>query len=705
MKNKKYFNRELSWVEFNYRVLEEALDKNNPLLERLKFCAIFSNNLDEFFMVRIAGIVSQVNSDYNKLNPAGFTPKEMLEKLHARIKELVNIEYNILKNEIIEGLEKEGFKFYTANNIPKNYIPALRDIFLKKLFLILTPMAIDQARPFPFLKGKSLNILINLKSPKKEDDLYAVIPVPASNRFIQIPDETGISQKYIYIEELIKLFVKEIFKGYEIIETCNFRITRDAELSIDEEDVIDLLSAIEDELKKRVRGAPIRLEVESKTSDKMVDYLLEKINVYKGFYFSIDGPLDLSSFFEIASIDNFDHIKQEPLIPIMPIDFIDNKSSIFEIISVKDRLLHVPYESFDPITKFIEEASTDKKVLAIKITLYRISENSPLINALKKAAENGKQVTVLVELKARFDEERNINWAKELEKAGCHVIYGLVGLKIHAKIALVVRDEEDGIKRYIHLSTGNYNDNTAKIYTDISIFTCKKSFGRDASSIFNLLTGFSQPPRWKKLVCAPLDLRNFFLEKIRIEIENVKKGAKGKIIAKMNSLIDIKIIDELYKASKAGVKIILIVRGMCRLIPQLKNLSDNITVISIVGRFLEHSRIYYFYNIGEEDIYLSSADWMERNLDNRVEILFPILDIDLKQEILDVLDILMKDNVKSRILHPDGMYYRLKPKDGDKIVNSQKETYKFILKLNKPVSDDKRDIFIPKMNPEEEKKL
>ncbi|MCK4797768.1 MAG: polyphosphate kinase 1, partial [Spirochaetes bacterium] len=550
----------------------------------------------------------------------------------------------------------------------------------------------------------SLNILINLKEQKKEEDLFAVIPVPSTNRFIPIPGDDS-NQKFIYIEELIKLFADTIFKGYDIIQTCTFRVTRDAELSIDEEDAVDLLSEIEVQLKKRAKGTPIRLEIESSANNKLVEYLSQKIKFREGFYFSIDGPLDLSSFFDIVSINGFDHLKQEIFHPVPPKEFQDQKINIFNIISEKDRLIHLPYESFDPVIRFIEEAALDKNVLAIKLTLYRTSGDSPIISALKKAAENGKQVTVLVELKARFDEAQNIIWAKQLEKAGCHVVYGLVGLKTHCKMALVVRDEEDGIKRYLHLSTGNYNEKTAKIYTDIGLFTAKKSFGRDASSIFNLLTGFSDPPRWKKLVCAPLDLRDFFLEKIDIEIKNVKNGGKGKIIAKMNSLIDTKIIEALYKASKVGVNIQLIVRGMCRLRPQVKGLSENISIISVVDRFLEHSRIYYFNNSGEENVYLSSADWMERNFDGRVEALFPIEDADLIKEIKKYLEITLKDNQKARILQQDGMYIRKKQKNNEEIINSQKEIYNYILSNNKTPNKTKQTLFIPKMNPEEEKNL
>ena len=628
--------------------------------------------------------------------PSGHTPNDLVDKLRIRISELVNIAYDCL-NDILPRLESENIVIYNSKNIPKSYINKLRDIFHKKFFLIITPMAVDQSRPFPFLAGKSLNLLVNLMDPATNEKKYAIIPIPANKRFIKISDDT--EHKYIYIEEFFKLFLDSIFKGYKIIETCSFRITRDAELTIDEEDSVDLLAAIEDQLKQRPKGTPIRLEIESGADKVLADYLYEKIKFYDGYLFPIKGPLDLTSFFEISSIDDFAHLKDPKLFPVIPAEFNDIKKSVFELIGKKDRLIHHPFESFDPVIRFIKEASEDEKVLAIKITLYRTSYRSPIVDALKRAAENGKQVTVLVELKARFDEAQNINWAKQLEKAGCHVVYGLVGLKIHSKMTLVVREEENGIKQYVHLSTGNYNENTAKLYTDIGLFTAKKSFGMDISSIFNLLTGFSEPPRWKKIVCAPLDLRNFFLEKIEQEIKNVKSGGSGKIIAKINSLIDIKLIKALYKASNNGVKIQLIVRGMCRLRPEVRGMSENISVISIVDRFLEHSRIYYFYNSGEEALYLSSADWMERNLDRRIEISFPVEDSNLKQNLTNYLKIALNDNTKARILNKDGRYTPIKRNKKSTINNCQNDYYKYINESNKKPYKKKDVNFIPKTNP------
>lgn len=703
-KSDNFINRELSWLEFNYRVLEEALDNTNPILERLKFSSIFSNNLDEFIMVRVAALVSQVKSGYPIKDESGLTAEEVLSKIEKRLKELVNIQYNSFTKEIIPKLEKEGFDFFTIHTLPDKYKQSLRELFLKKFFLMLTPMAIDQAHPFPFLPGKSLNLLLKLEDPKKNEPLFAVIPYPSKERFIQIPDDiTG--QKFIYVGELIKLFAGFFFKGYKILSSTIFRITRDAELSLDEDGAEDLLIAIEDELKRREKGEVIRLEVEENIDDELLEFLSKNTSFYKGFCLKLKGPIDLSSFSQIANIKGFDNLKDRPLVPVLPIEFSDPNLNIFDLISKKDRLLNLPFESFDPVVNFIESAANDPKVLAIKQTLYRTSGDSPIVKALKKAAENGKQVTVVVELKARFDEAQNINWAKQLEQVGCHVIYGIVGLKIHSKIALVVRDEEEGIKRYIHLSTGNYNDKTAKIYTDICLFTSNHLVGRDASAIFNVLTGYSEPPRWKKLVTAPLDLRNFFLEKIEIEKKNAQNGGKGKIIAKMNSLVDTKIIEALYEASNAGVEIQLIVRGMSCVKVGVKGLSENISLISIVDRYLEHSRIFYFYNSGDEDIFVASADWMERNFDRRVEILFPIEDKDIKKEILTILKISLSDNVKTRTLQGDGTYSRKKIKSDEKTIRSQIELYDYFIERNKRKENAIKHLFIPRMNPEDEERL
>jgi polyphosphate kinase len=697
MVKNKFFNRELSWLEFNGRVLEEALDDYNPLLERLKFLSIFAGNLDEFFMVRISALISQSQSGKTVKDPSGLKPDEILSMLHKRIEELVAESYKCF-SEISDKLEKEDFHFYNAKNVPDKYKEELKKIFMNKYFMILTPMAIDQAHPFPFLESKSLNLLLKIENPKNnKEPLFAVIPIPMEKSFIEIPDDNS-GKKFIYTGELIKLFSSSFFKGYNVLESAVFRITRDAELSIDEEGAEDLLQEIEGQLRKREKGAPVRLEVESSIDEELFNFLKENVKFYNGFCFKLDGALDLSLFSKIAFMNGNENLKDEKLIPVMPDDFSDEKENIFDVIDRKDRFVCHPYESFDPVVRFIEDASCDPKVLAIKQTLYRTGDDSPIIKALKKAALNGKQVTVLVELKARFDEAQNINWAKQLEEAGCHVVYGLVGLKTHCKLALVVRDEESGIKRYIHLSTGNYNGNTAKIYTDIGLFTNKNTFGRDVSAIFNVLTGYSEPPRWKKLVTAPEDLRNFILEKITGEIENVRNGGKGKIIAKMNALVDTKTIEALYHASSVGVEIQLIVRGMCCLVPGVNGLSEKISVISIVDRFLEHSRIFYFYNAGNEDVFISSADWMERNFDRRVETLFPIEETDIKKELILMLKVILSDNVKARFLKSDGKYEKLKIKKDEKPEQSQIELYEYFKSKNAKEKTVQK--FIPRMNPE-----
>ena len=698
---KKYHNRELSWLEFNYRVLEEALDKSNPLLERLKFLSIFSSNLDEFFMVRLSGLLSQLKPEYASLKlPSGDTALEIVTRLKSRINELVKQQYDCFNTDILPNLEKEGFQFYTAQTLPEKYIPALKELFSTKYSLMLTPMAIDPSHPFPFITGKTLNLLVRLFSDKQPDlPLYAIIPIPtATPRFLRLDSGDG-KATFIYFEEAVKLFSSQLFVGYNIDKTCLFRITRDAEIAVDEEDS-NLLTAIEMGLKLRERGFPIRLEVE-KDADEDLLLFLQRNNMFcEGFDFKIDGPLDLTDFMEIACIDGYLNLKSESFPPIVNRAFQDSKMSIFDIIRNQDHLLFLPFESFDPVIRFISEAASDKKVLAIKMTLYRTSGDSPIIRALKKAAENGKQVTVVVELKARFDEARNITWAKQLEQAGCHVIYGVVGLKTHGKIALIVRDEEDGINRYVHLATGNYNDKTAKIYTDIGLFTAKKKFGSDASAIFNLLTGYSEPPRWKKLVTAPLDLRSFFLEKIKREAQNARSGGKGQIIAKMNALIDTKVIDALYEASCAGVEIILIVRGMCRLKAGIPGLSENITVRSIVDVFLEHSRIFWFHNQGNDELFLASADWMERNLDKRVEILFPVDDPKLVDEVKKVLEIILNDNKKTRLLQPNGTYKHIQMQKNEAEHRSQLELYDFFKKRNTADTGKQQIRFVPNTKPD-----
>lgn len=655
MKAKKYLNRELSWLEFNARVLEQAAFKDTPLLERLKFVAIFASNLDEFFMVRVSGVMSQIRLGYRERYISGHRPEEILSLMSRRIDKLVKHEYKLLNKEILPALEKEGRFFYRAADLTESMCFDVREKYLKKFLMILTPMAVDQARPFPFIPGKTLNLLVRLSLPDKPQALYAVVPVPGQERFLEIS-----SGHFIYCEELVRFFLTDLFAGYNLEETCVFRVIRDAELSFDEEEARDLLTAIESELKTRERGYPVRLEVEKRASADLVNFLHERFELSADLTCYIDGPLNTAAFMEFYGNCDAVQLRDEKMVPVMPIEFT-GKQSTFSVIASGDRLLNLPYESFAPVEKFVEEASKDPSVLAIKQTLYRTSGNSPIIRSLKRAANNGKQVTVVVELKARFDEAQNISWARQLEEAGCHVSYGLVGLKTHCKMTLVVREEARGIRRYLHLSTGNYNDKTARLYTDIGFFSCKNSIAADIAGVFNYLTGYCEPPRRKKIISAPFDLRQFLLDKIAQETSNAVSGLRAEIVAKMNSLVDQTLIDALYHASAAGVKITLIVRGICCLNPGVPRLSQNIRVFSIIDRFLEHSRVYYFYNNKNHELYLSSADWMIRNLDRRVEILFPVDEETLKKEIMQQLDIQRSDNSTLWEMQTDGEYQRRKP--------------------------------------------
>ena len=665
-----YFNRELSWLEFNERVLDEAFAKTNPLLERLKFLSISGSNLDEFFMIRVAGLKELVSVGYTGRDAAGLTAKEQLDAISKKVHQLVKKQYICLNKLLNPKLKKEGILFLNEEDLNKKQYSTLYDYFNSTVYPVLTPMAIDQGRPFPQILNKSLNQAVIIENEKKEK-LLAIIQVPSVlPRFIRIYDddrETLIN--FISMEKLIKLCAKNLFRGYKILSIHPFRLTRNSDLSIDEEEASDLLEEIEKSLRQRERGFPVRLEIEKNSSSLISNILFSMLALNNDELYEINGPIDLSSFMDISNIEGYEHLKYSQIFPQLPSEFKVVKSK-FDVLKKRDVLLHHPYQSFKPVIEFLEEAAEDPKVLAIKQSLYRVSGNSPIVKTLIKAAENGKQVTVLVELKARFDEENNIQWAKRLEKSGCHVVYGLVGLKTHCKILLVVRNEIDGIKRYVHLSTGNYNDKTAKLYTDIGMFTSRESFGADASALFNVLTGYSQPPEWKKFYVAPVGMRDAFIRHIENEIQHTRQNGTGKIICKNNALLDKEVIKALYKASMAGVKIDLIVRGICALRSGVKNLSENITVYSIVGRYLEHSRIYYFENGGNPKIFLSSADWMPRNLDRRVETMFPIEDNGLKEEIKDILDLIIEDNVKARIQKENGDY-SVKKHQGKQSIESQ----------------------------------
>ena len=651
-----YYNRELSWMDFNARVLEEATKKSNPLMERLRFLAITGSNLDEFFMVRVAGVKAQINSNYKKKLSFDLSPEELLKALEEKTHQFMEKQYSCLHRSIVPALKQHGIHFLSCGEMNKEQLSFISEYFRRVLFPVLTPLAVDGSRPFPQLANKSLNIAVYLKEKEhgKDEKCYAIVQVPSIlPRFLELPTEEG--RAFTLLEDVIIHQLGELFELHEIKAACPFRITRDSDLEIDEE-AEDFMSEVKKSIKRRKRGRPVRLELLQRCDKSIRTFLIDMLKIKKPEIYELPGPLDLTFFSKFAGVQGFENLCFKPIRPVAPGDFW-GYDDIFTAIREKDRMVHHPYESFDCVVRFIEQAAEDEDVLAIKQTLYRVSGNSPIIAALMKAAENGKQVTVLVELKARFDEENNINWANKLEKAGCHVIYGLHGLKTHCKIALVVRQEEDGIRRYLHLGTGNYNDSTAKIYTDVGLFTCNSQYGADASSLFNVITGYSRPPEYRHFAVAPHTLRNFFVRMIKAETVNARQGLPSGITAKINSLVDPEIISLLYEASQAGVKIQLIVRGICCLIPGIEGVSDNITVISIVGQLLEHSRIFQFENAGSPKIYMGSADWMPRNLDRRVELVFPIEDPDLKARAFGILETLLSDNTNARMMNPDKSYH------------------------------------------------
>ncbi len=662
-----YINRELSWLDFNTRVLDEAQEKENPLMERLRFLAISESNLDEFFMVRVAGVKAQVLSGYVQADLSGYTPEKLLEALQIKIHDFTDKQYSCLHRSIVPALKRHNITFLKPEEMNEEQLNYISNYFDKILFPVLTPLAVDPSRPFPHLANKSLNIAVHLKDESKES-CFAVVQVPSIlPRFLKLPCEEG--HQFVMLEDIIIHRIHSLFELHKIKACTLFRVTRNSDLNIDEE-TDDLLQEIEKSIKKRKRGRPIRLELIQKCDKQTKEFLADALKVKNDEIYESAGPIDLTFFMKFASQSEFRDLCFDPVIPVYPCADFAGSENIFDTIKEKDRMIHHPYESFQTVVDFVREAALDEDVLAIKQTLYRVSGNSPIIASLIKAAENGKQVTVLVELKARFDEENNIHWAKKLEDAGCHVIYGLQGLKTHCKITLVVRKEEDGIRRYVHMGTGNYNDSTAKIYTDLSVFSCSDSFGADASSLFNVLTGYSLPPEYNKFAVAPHGLRSFFTRMIDKEIKNAKEGLDASITAKVNSLVDPKIIEHLYKASKAGVKINLIVRGICCLVPGIPGLSENITVHSIVGQLLEHSRIWMFENGGSKKIYMGSADWMQRNLDRRVELVFPIEDEDLKQRTEVILDTMINDTINTRVLLENGEY-RMIDRRGKAALNCQ----------------------------------
>ena len=674
-----YVNLELSWLEFNYRVLSEARDKSIPLFERLKFLSITASNLDEFYMVRVASLKDMVHAKYTKPDIAGLTPQEQLDQISVKTHDLVDMQYSTYNRSLIPALRQNGLRVVMAHEDLSAEEAAFADeYFRQNVYPVLTPMAFDSSRPFPLIRNKTLNIaaLLKKKAGKGAELEFAMVQVPSViPRIVELPRETDAGGReirvVILLEEIIERNMPSLFLNYDIVASHPFRIMRNADLTIDEEEAVDLLEEIQKQLKKRQWGEAIRLEIESNVDKRLLKILKKELSISSQDIFPINGPLDLTFLMKMYGLPGFDNFKIPRYTP-QPVPALMNDDDIFTNIRKKDILLHHPYQSFDPVVNFVRSAARDPEVLAIKQTLYRVSGNSPIIAALAEAADNGKQVSVLVELKARFDEENNINWAKMLEKAGCHVIYGLVGLKTHSKITLVVRMEEDGIRRYVHLGTGNYNDSTAKQYTDCGILTCDPQVGEDATAVFNMLSGYSEPLSWNKLIVAPLWLRGRFLRMIRREAQNARDGRPAHIMAKMNSLCDKEVITALYEASCAGVKIELVVRGICCLKAGVPGLSENIAVRSIVGNFLEHSRIFYFCNDGSPEVYMGSADWMPRNLDRRVEITFPVEDPELKKQVIHILEVELEDNVKAHVLQPDGTYEK-EDKRGKVLVNSQEQ--------------------------------
>lgn len=650
-----YNNRELSWLDFNYRVLQEAQDKNNPLLEQLNFISIFSSNLDEFFMVRVAGLQDQVKMGYDKPeNKAQLTPKQQLVQIKLKNKEIVDLQYKRY-NELIDDLKQYQVEIIKPEQLPDDLLPQLESEFKYGILPTLTPLGIDAYHPFPKLNNKSLNIFVDIDI---EDDINsAIVQIPSLiSRFYSF--NKGDKQYIILIEDIITYFINDLFSGYTVLNTFTFRITRNADLTIHEDGAEDLLIEIERFLKERKRGTAVRLEVDGRqATHEDIVWIINQLDVHDNDVYFVDGPLDLTMLTDLVDhlSNKLKYLKYNKYVPQIPQSL--GNHNIFDLSLKRDIFFHHPYESFEPIVDFIREAAEDPNTIAIKQTLYRVSKDSPIINSLKNAAENGKQVTVLVELKARFDEENNVHWARMLEDAGCHVIYGMTHLKTHSKIALVVKRMNNKLTSFIHLGTGNYNDKTANIYTDMGLITTNAEIAEDAINFFNYLSGYSVKPEYNKLIVAPFDIRDVFLARIDNEIKSHRENGNGKIIMKMNSLTDKDIILKLFEASCAGVKVQLIIRGICCLKPGVPGISENIEVVSIVGRFLEHSRIYHFHNNGDDIIYLSSADAMTRNMIKRVEILFPVEDKDIAKRLLDYMNLQLSDNQKGRYQDELGQYH------------------------------------------------
>ena len=668
-----YLNRELSWLEFNARVLEEAQDSSNPLLERLKFLSIFSSNLDEFFEVRVAGLLEQVNAgiEPQDFGADGLGPAEQLAAIDPRVHELAAEQHRVLLEEVLPGLGDVGISLVRYAELSREERSGVDAMFHASIYPVLTPLAIDPGHPFPHVHNKSLNIALLLRGPDDDEPLPAVVQVPGVlDRIVPIVRESG-RFRFMLLEDLIIEHVQDLFGGYRVLDATVFRVTRNTDLTLQEEEAEDLLEMIEESLQQRLRSDPVRLEIAADAADAFVDMLVDALDLETRDVYRIDGPVDLTMFMGLSRLDGFPDLKDEPLVPRAAAPFASGRD-MFEVMRQQDVLVHHPFESFGSVVDFIDRSADDPNVLAIKLTLYRTSVPSAIISALARAAQNGKQVTALVELKARFDEQNNILWARALEEAGVHVVYGVMGLKTHCKAALVVRREPDGIRCYVHLATGNYNAVTARIYTDLGLFTCDPAFGEDATKLFNLLTGYSQSEEWNRLVVAPDLLRERVVELIDRERRNAEEEKTARIIVKMNALVEPSVIDSLYEASQAGVQVDLVIRGICCLRPGLPGISEDIRVVSIVDKFLEHTRIFYFENDGDPEIFLASADWMPRNFFRRIEVMFPVLDPALKVRIVEeILEMVLADNVKARVLRADGTYERVERGPDEAPVRSQ----------------------------------
>jgi polyphosphate kinase len=675
-----YLNRELSWLEFNARVLEEAADPTNPLLERLKFAAIFSSNLDEFFEVRVAGLQQQL---YAGIEPQdygadGIGPVEQLARIGTRVHALVAEQHRLLDTEIMPGLAAAGIQRVALDSLEPAEREYLDKLFAREIYPVLTPLAIDPGHPFPHVHNKSLNIVLLVENADSGQQLYGVVQVPALlDRVVALPGGRagggGSPERlrYVLLEEIIAAHLGDLFGGFRVHAHTVFRVTRNTDLVINEDEAEDLLQTIEETLRQRMLGDAVRLEILSSGDARFAQMLTGALDLRESDVYRVDGPVDLTALMALHRGEGFRQLRDDALVPRQAPAFASGENP-FDVIRGQDVLVHHPYESFGAVVDFIDRAADDPLVLAIKQTLYRTSGASPIISALARAAQNGKQVTALVELKARFDEENNIVWARELEQAGVHVVYGIVGLKTHCKAALVVRREKAGLRRYVHLSTGNYNPMTARTYTDLGLFTANADFGEDVSEMFNLLTGYSQRRRWRKLVVAPVELRERVIELIERERRHAEAGHPGRIIVKMNALVEVSVIDALYRASQAGVNIDLVIRGICCLRAGLPGVSERIRVTSIVDRFLEHSRVFYFSNAGNPDVFLASADWMPRNFFRRIEVMFPVEDAQLRARICDrILPTILGDNVKARVQNPDGSYRRVTAAEGETTIRSQ----------------------------------